>query len=262
MQGPGCSHSSTRTREVSPLSLDDYRSVIESIYQNQYFTNHGPLAKQFESELETYLGIENVVCIGNESLALLIAIAGLEIQGEIVIPALAGHLPNQIANWLNLEVRFCDANEKTNQPTMQEISAALSERTEAIVLIETWGQRCDQQLIETLIACGLKIVIVAFESFGAMSSQGYVAHHPNVTTVFSFGYGKTLSTIQGGAIATASNEVAERFRNTRSSYGVREKRNVKATCNGRFSELQAAASNIRIKENAKVFFIYSIVLRI
>jgi dTDP-4-amino-4,6-dideoxygalactose transaminase len=45
--------------------------------------------------------------------------------------------------------------------------------------------------------------------------------------------------VQGGIITTNDDNLAEIFRNIRSSYGARKVLKVKATCNGRFSEIQA-----------------------
>ena len=72
-----------------------------------------------------------------------------------------------------------------------------------------------------------------------------------VISVCSLGLG-TL--VQGGAILTNQDEFAEIFRNIRSSYGVRKMTKVKATCNGRFSEIQAGIGLVllqKIKKNLR-----------
>lgn len=224
---------------ASSVSKQDYRDIFEAIYRNQYFTNHGPLAQEFEKRLEEFLSIENLVTVGNESLALLIALAGLELNGAVFLPETCGTIPKQVASWLNLDVDFYESSQHLSQTSFDNFASVLSQTAEAIVLVESKKARCDPALIERLAELDLKVVIVAFETFGIKTGGRYVDANPNVVTVFSFGPGQTLSTLQGGAIATNNNEWAHRFRNTRSSYGVREKVDVKATCNGRFSEFQA-----------------------
>lgn len=221
----------------STLSIDDYQDVFRQMYDNRYFTNHGPLAKQFESRLEAFLRVDNVVTVGNESLALLIALAGLNLSGTVMIPAYAGDAALQACDWLGLRTSFCDVNVETHQPTIQKI--ALLPETQAVCLIETWGNRCDPAVIDWLTDQGIRVVIVAFDSFGSESNGRYVNERSEVVTVFGFGPQQILTTSQGGAIATSDDELAERFRNIRSSYGTRHKVDVKATCNGRFSEFQA-----------------------
>lgn len=228
------------TDERSPsVTAADFKDVFRSIYQNRYFTNHGPLAKQFELLLEDYLDIKHVVAVGNESLALLIAVAGLEITGEIVIPAYRAAIASSVAAWLGLKATYCDVDPVSHQVSVESISPALTNKTEAVVLVETWGNRCDEQLVEFLTTGNLKVVIIAFDSFASESDGHYVIHDPHVITVHSFGPGQILTTLQGGSVATSNDDFAHRFRNIRSSYGVRETRRVKATCNGRFSEFQA-----------------------
>lgn len=217
----------------------DIRDVLEQMYQNQYFTNHGPLAQKFERELETFLKIENVVTVGNESLALLIALSGCDVQGQIVTSALGGQVVAQVAAWLQLEVNFCDVDSNSGQPGVEQLDRMLDDSVGAVVLIESWGNRCDPRTIQYLVESDRKVIVVAFDSLGALANKRYVNDHPDVVTVFSFGRGKILETLQGGAIATNVERLAHRFRNVRSSYGVRQSLEVLATCNGRFSEFQA-----------------------
>ena len=218
---------------------DDLKDVFRSIYQHRYFTNHGPSAQAFELLLQEYLDIKHVVAVGNESLALLIAVAGLAITGEIVIPAYRAAIAANIAAWLGLSAIGCDVDFESQQVSIESISPALSKNTAAVVLVETWGNRCDKQVVEFLTARKLKVIIIAFDSFASESDQRHVIDDPDVITVHSFGPDQLLTTLQGGSIATSDDELAHRFRSIRSSYGVRETRRVRATCNGRFSEFQA-----------------------
>lgn len=256
------------TGNASQPTLSDFREVIEAIYRNRYFTNHGPLAIEFERALASYLDVQHVVTIGNDSLALLVALAGLELDGEVIVPAFCGDLPARIASGLNLKVTFADVCPGTYQPAMRDIEAARTDRSCAILLVETCGHRSDQRLVRELADQGWKVVVVAFDSFGATVENQLLADHPNVVTVYSFGQARILSTLQGGAIATNSSELANRFRNIRSSYGSPDKVDVLATCNGRFSEFQAGLGlkglsklSETIKRNRLITECYESVLR-
>ncbi len=221
------------------LTQQNYEDVFSQIYRHGYFTNHGPLAQHFESLLESYLNIEHVVSVGNDALALLIALAGLEIDGEVILPAWCSETPLEIGAWLGLRTILVDVEIRSQQPSIGNLQAALTRQTSAVILVETWGNRCDPDTVKFVCERGLKLIVVAFDSFGISAQQRLVADHPDVVTVFSFGPEKILSTWQGGAIAVSDGRLAEKFRNIRSSYGVREPMRVRATCNGRFSEFQA-----------------------
>lgn len=223
--------------------------MLASIYHNQYFTNHGPLAREFENQLESFLDVDHVVTVGNGSLALLIALAGLELSGEIIVPAMNSGISAQISSWLGCEVVFCDVSPTTHQPSLCEVNSVRTENTAGVLLAESWGSRCDQELIEELVDLGLIVVIIGFDSFAAQSRGRYTTDHPNVVTLFCFENDGIPNTLQGGAIVTQNEMYAEKFRNIRSSYGAREKVDVLATCNGRFSEFQAG---IGLKSLSKV----------
>ena len=57
--------------------------------------------------------------------------------------------------------------------------------------------------------------------------------------ILSLDTAKETHSLGGAVILTDNNKYAHKFRNIRSSYGVLQKEEVIATCNGRFSELQA-----------------------
>ncbi len=254
----------TSSLQIPGISKEDFWDVFQQMYRNRYFTNHGPLAQDFESLLEKFLDVRNVVSVGNEALALLIAMSGLGHAGKVVMPALGGQLPAQIASWLKRDVVYCDVSPVTYQPKIEHVESVVTKDCSSVVLIETFGNRCDQQLVDELVAKNLEVIVVAFDSMGAMTEDRYVAAHPEVVTVLSFGPGKILGTLQGGAVVTHSDRLAHQFRNTRSSYGVRQEVDVKATCNGRFSEFQAGIGiksfsclNSLIDQNRKTVNFYS-----
>ncbi|NND97230.1 MAG: hypothetical protein HKN47_07870, partial [Pirellulaceae bacterium] len=232
-------HSALLVDRASLVTADDYRDVFRQICTNRYFTNHGPLAKQFEQMLEDFLEIENVVSVGNESLALLIAIAGLNLTGDVIVPAFRGQLPTQICKRLGLRVRHCDVDPETHQASIESVSGMINDSTEAVCIIETWGNRCDQRMVEWLCQKGIRVIVLAIDSFGSATDGRFVTRGDRVVTVYGFGPHQIVSANQGGAIAVSDNQLAERYRNIRSSYGTRSKVDVKATCNGRFSEFQA-----------------------
>lgn len=224
--------------ETSEVTLDDYRHVFEEIYRNRYFTNHGPLAKEFEKSLELLLGVGDVVVVGNCSLALLVTLAGLELDGELVLPAFCASIPASVASWLDLDLVFCDVCATTHQPDLSLVKN-LDVQHGCAVLVETWGYRCDPEVVNHLVSRGCKVVVVAFDSLEVSAESRPYSANPQVIIVSSFATSVSLGSLQVGVIATQNAELANRFRNIRSSYGAREIVDVLATCNGRFSELQA-----------------------
>ena len=71
----------------------------------------------------------------------------------------------------------------------------------------------------------------------------------NVVSIHSLSTDPTMGNLFGSVITTNNDVMASIFRNIRSSYGARTKVHVTATCNGRFSELQAGLGLCRFKKH-------------
>ena len=67
------------------LLSKDCKGILLKVYENRYFSNHGPLAQQFESELEALINVRNAVSVTNNALAILIAISGSDNGKKVAI---------------------------------------------------------------------------------------------------------------------------------------------------------------------------------
>lgn len=216
-----------------------YRGVLARIKDNGYFTNHGPLAREFEASLAEYLGTAHVVLCTNESLGMCMALKGMQVQGSVLVPALG--MPELVESvvWAGHAPVFCDVDADTHQISPSTLEAAASAGAGAVVILETWGNRCDAEaLVQAAERCGLQTLFYAPDSFGS-TRHGRGITRPDRATLFSFQSARLLSTMEGGCLATDDAHFAAVLRNIRSSYGAGEPTPVPVTANGRFSELQA-----------------------
>jgi hypothetical protein len=209
--------------QYNGLTSKNCKKVLMQIYKNRYFTNHGPLTKQFESELEAFLNISNAVTMMNNTLAILVAISGSYSGKKVAILSGCEKDVFDAANMSNVDfVNITIDSLETDLPTgvgMLVVSSNTLTKDNSVFFkgVEKKGI--------TVIICYLSI-----------SNFYYHEYFENAISVYSLGSG-TL--VQGGIITTNDDNLAEIFRNIRSSYGARKALKVKATCNGRFSEIQA-----------------------
>ncbi len=216
-----------------------YRSVLERIEASGYFTNHGPLAREFEASLAEFLGVAHVVLCTNESLGLSMALKGMQVDGRVLVPALGYPELVESVVWAGLEPVFCDVDPETHQISPRILEAAAQDGVGAAVIMEMWGNRCDADgLMEVAQRCGLQVLFYPADGFGSMRGGRQITR-PDQTTLFSFQSTRLLSTMEGGCLATDDDHFAAVLRNIRSSYGAGEPTAVPVTANGRFSELQA-----------------------
>lgn len=196
-------------------------AIVERIYASGYFTNHGPLARELEDSLQKYFRVGNAVVVGNESLALIIALAGLDLRGRVGVSALCPELAVDAVAWAALE------------PVLTR-GEAVPDDLAAFLLCTRPGGETDRALLRHALSRQGRIVVYQDGHFGRKLEAGPVA---TVTTVGPPTAG--APTAHCAVILTDDDALAEKYRNIRSSYGARKIVEVRATANGRVSEFQA-----------------------
>ncbi len=207
------------------MNLVDSNGIIEHIYGSGYFTNHGPLAQKLEDALQDFFQIENAVVVGNESLALIIALAGLDLTGRVGVSAHGPELAANAVAWAKLEPIILQGDMAPNDLVGVLVCARPGGETDHALLQHARSHRC-------------KIVVYQHGHFGRQLEGG------PVVTVTTVGANSGAATAQCAVILTVDGALAEKYRNIRSSYGVRKTVDVRATANGRVSEFQAGMALI------------------
>jgi hypothetical protein len=205
------------------LSSDDCKKVLCQIYKNRYFSNHGPLAQQFESELEAFFNVRNAIIVTNNALAILIAMSG-SYSGKKV--AILSGCEKDVLDAANI------SNVDFVNTTIDSLATESLSSIGMLVVSSNTLTKDNSVFLKGLEEKGITVIIC----YLSISDFHYHENFENAISVYSLGSG-TL--VQGGIITTNDDNLAEIFRNIRSSYGTRKAMKVKATCNGRFSEIQA-----------------------
>jgi dTDP-4-amino-4,6-dideoxygalactose transaminase len=105
---------------------------------------------------------------------------------------------------------FADVEPGTLNIDCDRVEAALTRRTRAIVPVHFAGQPCDEDaLLELARARGIALVEDAAHALGA-SYKGRPIGAIADATMFSFHPAKSITTGEGGAVTTQSDEIAER----------------------------------------------------
>jgi len=205
------------------LSSDDCKKVLCQIYKNRYFSNHGPLAQQFESELEAFFNVRNAIIVTNNALSILIAMSGSYSRKKVAILSGCEKDVLDAANISNVD--FVNT-------TIDSLATESLSSIGMLVVSSNTLTKDNSVFLKGLEEKGITVIIC----YLSISDFHYHENFENAISVYSLGSG-TL--VQGGIITTNDDNLAEIFRNIRSSYGTRKAMKVKATCNGRFSEIQA-----------------------
>lgn len=222
-------------------SWESYETAFRDIFERQYYTNQGPLANKFEIELAQFLDVKHVVCVTNETIGLMMVAEALELQGRIMLPIHAPAASVQALHWAGLQSEFCKVSPATAHLDHDALSRLLAPGVEAILGVNLWGGSCDPTALEIFASNhAIQLFFDSSQALGCRAPDGRMIGCFGAAEVFSFHASQILSTIEGGGISTNNDALAEKLRNIRSSYGVRQPVKVAKTSNGRMSEAQAA----------------------
>ena len=205
----------------------------------------GPEVEALESELAAYLGVAEVIGVGNGTDAITIALRsmGVEPGDEVVVPSFTFYASVEAVIGAGARPVFCDVDRDTRNLNRETVEAALTPNTKAIVAVDLFGSPAP---VDELRRLGLPVLEDAAQALGA-SLDGRRAGALGDAATISFYPSKNLGALgDGGAIATDDRDLAELARALR-FHGSRDKRSFQYVgYNSRLDELQAAALRVML----------------
>ncbi len=232
-------------------SWERFEKSFKGIFERQYYTNHGPLLTELELKLEKFLGVKNVLCMTNATIALMITAKALDLRGKVITPAFSFIATAQSLSWAGLTPAFCDIDLKTHHMDINSIEKLIDSDVSAILAVNLWGGSGDTESLQKLAdKKNIKLYFDSAQGFGCERNGINLANFGEAS-VFSFHATKILNSAEGGCVCTNNDELAEKIRNIRSSYGTRKTVDIPFTGNGRMSEAQAAMALLSLEDYSK-----------
>ena len=229
------------------------QGILECISSAAFI--NGPAVKEFQSNLEHYLGVKHVIpCAnGTDSLQIAMMALGLKVGDEVICPAFTYAATAEVIGLLGLTPVMVDVDPKTFNITVNDIEKFITSKTKAIVPVHLYGQSCDMEPIMKLAAkYNLYVVEDNAQAIGAnyTFSDGTVAKTGTIGHIGSTSFfpSKNLGCYgDGGALITNNDELAKKMRII-ANHGQEKKYYHKVLgCNSRLDTIQAAILNIKIK---------------
>lgn len=173
----------------------------------------------FEKELGEYIGAPEVVTVNSCTSALFLAllIEGIGSGDEVIVPSLTWCATANAALYLGATPVFCDVDLQSMCVTPETVTAKLSPRTKAVIVVHYGGYAIDIDSLRNALPSTVTIIEDAAHALGAAHNNGKRVGASGNSVCFSFYANKNLSTADGGAIALADPEKAEHLRSLRMS---------------------------------------------
>ncbi len=213
---------------------------IEAMLDARWFSNGGPMVREFEEKIAAYLGVRHAICVCNATIGLEIAYRALGLSGEVIVPAYTFVATAHALQWLGIRPVFADMDPATHLLDVRSVEALITPRTSAIVGVHLWGRACDTEALEAVAGKhGVPVLYDAAHAFGC-SRKGRMVGGFGACEVFSFHATKFLNSFEGGAITTNDDGLAAKLRLMR-NFGFKGFDNViEEGTNGKMTEVCAA----------------------
>ncbi|HRY48633.1 MAG TPA: DegT/DnrJ/EryC1/StrS family aminotransferase [Candidatus Paceibacterota bacterium] len=213
---------------------------FDEMLRRRWFTNDGPLAREFESRIAQYTGVKHCVAVCNATVALEIAIRALELRGEVILPSYTFIATAHALQWQEITPVFADMDPGTHNVSPAHIERLITPRTTGIIGVHIWGRACATFAIERIAKKHkLKVLYDAAHAFGC-SNHGRMIGGFGSCEVFSFHATKFMNSFEGGAIVTNDEALSKKLRLMRNFGFSGPDRVIHLGTNGKMTEVCAA----------------------
>lgn len=228
---------------TSPLlpGLDDFRRLLEDIWQRRWITNNGHYHHLLETALADYLGVGCLSLFTNGTLPLITALQALGLRsGEVVTTPYSFVATTHALWWNGLTPVFADVDATTGNLAPDAVEACITSRTVAIMPVHVYGNPVDVQTMQKVAdKYGLKVIYDAAHAFGVRVGGKSILDAGDVSTL-SFHATKVYNTVEGGALVCKNSDMKQHIDNLK-NFGFTGEISVEEQgINSKLDELRAA----------------------
>lgn len=213
-----------------------------------WLTNNGPLVQAFEEKVKQFLGVKHCVAMCNGTIALEIAIRALGLTGEVIVPSYTFIATAHALQWQGITPVFADIDPNTHNLDPEAVRRMITPRTTGIIGVHLWGRAAPVEALQAIAdEHSLQLMFDAAHAFGC-SYGGKMIGNFGRAEVLSFHATKFFNTLEGGAVVTNDDDLAEVMRLMR-NFGFSGYDNViHAGTNGKMVEVCAAMGLTNFEE--------------
>lgn len=228
--------------EWNPLK-EEIQAVIWRVFEHGQFVM-GPEVAELERRLAQDVGVSFAITCSSGTIALLMALMGLEIRpgDEVVLPAYTFAAPLETALLLGAKPILADIDPATFCIDVDSVARSITRRTKAIIAVSLYGQPAAFDRLNRLANSeGIPLIEDAAQSYGA-TLNGRRSGSLSTIGCASFFPTKPLGGAgDGGAVFTDDPLLAERIKEIRDHGQTSKYRHTRLGINGRLGSIACAA---------------------
>ena len=238
------------TRSSMP-SFEEYCEQIRDLWDSRWLTNNGSKVQALQSQLSDYLHAPQVELFTNGHMALEALLAAMNLKGEVITTPFTFASTTHAIVRKGLTPVFADIRADDYTIDADQVESLITDKTCAILPVHVYGRLCDVEKLDAISRkYNIPVIYDAAHAFG-VNKNGVAAAQFGLASMFSFHATKVYHTIEGGAIATGSAELAQKLALER-NYGITGPEDVITVGgNAKMNEFQAAMGLCNLRHIAQ-----------
>lgn len=229
-------------------------AAIQEVINTTSFIN-GPAVRDFQADMEKYLGVKHVIPCANGTDALQVAMMGLDLKpgDEVITTSFTFIATAEVIALLKLTPVLVDVHPDTFNIDPAAIRKAITPKTKAIVPVHLFGQCADmEEILKIAAEHNLYVIEDACQAIGSdfIFSDGTVKKAGSISDVsgMSFFPSKNLGCFgDGGAIFTNNDDLAKQMRSVVNHGMTIRYYHDHIGVNSRLDSIQAAVLKVKLK---------------
>tara|TARA_Y100001934_G_C12361335_1_gene780924 strand:- start:1684 stop:2787 length:1104 start_codon:yes stop_codon:yes gene_type:complete len=195
-----------------PMLMGNEKKYVNECLDSSWISSRGGFISRFEESFSNYTNIKASTAVSNGTVALHLALHTLGIGpgDEVIVPTLTYIASVNPISYVGAKPVFVDSLEDTWNIDPKAVVAKITKKTKAIMIVHLYGNPCDMDQIESI--CRDHDLYMIEDAAEAIGSQYRNKHAGSFGTVaaFSFFGNKTITTGEGGMVASNNKALIER----------------------------------------------------
>lgn len=177
---------------------------------------------ELEKRVANRFNRSECVLVGRATTGLKLVLDVLSVDGEVIYPTYLCPSPVYAAEYTGANPVFCDVNSEDYTANADDIAEHISDNTEAVVAVHTFGHPANIDEIRDL--CSKHDAVLIEDACQAVGTErnGWTSGSVGDVSLLSFGSKKPIDAGGGGAVLTDDTELAEQIRAAESEIPARD----------------------------------------
>ncbi|MFO1523164.1 MAG: DegT/DnrJ/EryC1/StrS family aminotransferase [Kiritimatiellia bacterium] len=189
------------------------RNVLECL-ESSWISSKGRFISEFETRFSATIGVRHAAAVSNGTVAMHLTMLALDIGpgDEVIVPTFTYIASVNPVLYVGATPVFVDSEPAAWQIDPDRVEAAITPRTRAIVVAHLYGHPADMHRLQAIARRhGVHLIEDCAEALGARIGGVHAGSWADISA-FSFFGNKTITTGEGGMVATNDPALDDRIR--------------------------------------------------